>query len=114
MIAITWSRTGSSRLLASSAARPTYSSQVMSQVMSQVKRRVPAGRNPERGGHDAARSINRASLLRQVERERRDVDVERLASLGHHAVGAHHEAGRCRERHAAWILVTRTGPGGRL
>src|SRR2546429_2743306 len=49
-------------------------------------------------------SIQRAPLLRQVEREGGDVNVERLARFGHHAVAAGHEARWRRQRHAAGVF----------
>src|SRR5262249_2341667 len=42
--------------------------------------------------------------LRGIERKRRNIDVELLASLGHHAVGSGHETGGRGERHPAGVF----------
>src|SRR5262249_61967101 len=67
-------------------------------------------RSPPRSCRCAAPSPpSRASIdgplpLRGIERKRRNIDVELLASLGHHAVGSGHETGGRGERHPAGVF----------
>ena len=49
-------------------------------------------------------SVDLAFLIRAVERERRNFDVEPFAVVAPHAVGAEHDAGRRRQRRAAGVL----------
>src|SRR5262249_60700152 len=52
-----------------------------------------------------ALTVDGASLLREVEREGRDLDVERLAGFGDHSVAPDHEAGRRGQWNSARVLV---------
>src|SRR5262249_15466776 len=88
-------------------------------------------RSPPRSCRCAAPSPpSRASIdgplpLRGIERKRRNIDVELLASLGHHAVGSRHETGGRGGRHPAgvfeilallapWLRAPRAGAASRL
>src|SRR5450830_2009824 len=62
----------------------------------------------------AKTSIDGAFGVGRVEREGRDLDIEMLARLRHHAVAADHEAGRRGQGNSAGIFERLARPESRL
>src|SRR5262249_36146366 len=57
-----------------------------------------------RRARSAPTLVDRSLCVGRIERKRRDLDVKVLAAVRHHAVGAHHESRRRRQRDAASVF----------
>ena len=58
--------------------------------------------------------MQHASIVRRIEREGRNGDLEALPVLGDHAIFADHHAARGRQRAARGVAESFAGPDGRL